>query len=64
MNSEVDENKIQDIGQGVEEELDSFILAEKNANDEIMKNPFQNPIQEIFSLKTKGKIKIILYYSS
>lgn len=64
MNSEVDENKTQDIGQGVEEELDSFILAEKNANDEIMKNPFQNPIQEIFSLKTKGKIKIILYYSS
>ncbi|CAI2386516.1 unnamed protein product [Moneuplotes crassus] len=36
-----------------EEELDSFILAEKTAVDEVMKNPLQNPIREILSMKAK-----------
>lgn len=38
-----------------EEELDSFILAEKTAVNEIMKDPLQNPIKEILNLKSKGR---------
>jgi hypothetical protein len=38
------------------EEMDSFLLAEQIANDEVMQNPFNNPIVELMSLKTQGNI--------
>lgn len=42
------------------EEEDSFLIAEKNAHEEMIKNPLQNPIHEILSLKTKGIV--LVYY--
>jgi hypothetical protein len=36
------------------EEMDSFLLAEQIANDEVMQNPLHNTVVELMSLKTQG----------
>jgi hypothetical protein len=36
------------------EEMDSFLLAEQIANDEVMQNPSHNTVVELMSLKTQG----------
>lgn len=39
------------IEQDENEEMDSFLEAEQKANDEVMQNPSQDPIEELMSLK-------------
>jgi hypothetical protein len=36
------------------EEMDSFLLAEQIANDEVMQNPLHDTVVELMSLKTQG----------